>query len=219
MDISIGLLRARAESVLNRGAMGTEGTYGAVEAVISEIKTVVSEAPGAGAALGALMAELHAARKSRAVLADLRWVNVGEGRMAIGHRPDKKAIKAFKQFGVTHIVTLLSGPEGAMDIGSAARRAGIDWIWFPMRSASRPDAQRLPEIEILFEKLKMTLAAGGSIFIHCSAGIHRTGMITYGMLRSFGLSKDDANTCLRSLRPETAEGLGESRLSFRSAAK
>ena len=67
---------------------------------------------------------------------------------------------------------------------------------------------------LLYEGLRAALASAGKVFIHCSAGIHRTGMVTYGLLCSMGLSAADAMAILNSLRAETGEGVGEHRLAW-----
>lgn len=46
----------------------------------------------------------------------------------------------------------------------------------------------------------------------CSAGIHRTGMVTYGLLRSLGNEKTEAAQILQSLREVTSSQVGEDRL-------
>jgi protein-tyrosine phosphatase len=125
-----------------------------------------------------------------------------------------KAIPVLRQQGATHVVTLLSEAEGAADIGAAVKRAGIVWLWFPLESAVPPCEDRDAEVHLLYEGVRAALASRGKIYIHCSAGIHRTGMITYGLLRSLGLSAGEALAVLRSLREETGEGVGEDRLTW-----
>jgi protein-tyrosine phosphatase len=50
--------------------------------------------------------------------------------------------------------------------------------------------------------------------IHCSAGIHRTGMFGYALLRTCGLDVDAATEALARLRAVTAEGVGQQRLAW-----
>ena len=57
----------------------------------------------------------------------------------------------------------------------------------------------------MFERVIDVLAAGGKIYIHCSAGLHRTGMITHALLRYLGWSRHDAVEKLRELRALTAK--------------
>jgi protein tyrosine/serine phosphatase len=50
--------------------------------------------------------------------------------------------------------------------------------------------------------------------IHCSAGIHRTGMIANALLRSLGLTADEAKAGLLTMRQVTHDGVGEHRLAW-----
>ena len=50
--------------------------------------------------------------------------------------------------------------------------------------------------------------------VHCSAGIHRTGMFGYALLRAVGLDREASNAKLRELRAVTAEGVGDERLAW-----
>ncbi len=47
--------------------------------------------------------------------------------------------------------------------------------------------------------------------IHCSAGIHRTGTVAYGLLRWRGVDRDEAMRIIGQIRKETAEGMLEKR--------
>lgn len=121
--------------------------------------------------------------------AGLRLVSVGAGAAALTHRPKLKALPAMRAAGVTHLVTLLSASEGAPAVGAAARAAGL-------------------------AALSNLIAAGAHVAVHCSAGIHRTGMFGYALLRTCGLAPEAAAETLATLRPATAEGVGDQRLAW-----
>lgn len=146
-------------------------------------------------------------------MSEIQWVPVGGGHLSIGHRPKIKAIPTLGQHGATHLLTLLSEAEGAADIGAAVKKAGLNWLWFPMESADPPERGRA-EVLTLYENVRAVLAGGGRVFVHCSAGIHRTGMMTYGLLRSLNLSQAQAMETLRLLREMTAGSVGQDRLSW-----
>ena len=114
-------------------------------------------------------------------------MQVHNGFLSIGHKPGGKLyFEAMKQAGVTIVLTLLQEHEGAEYIGKKAAAIRIEWLWFPF-SASKPlDGEEKVKVYSLFSNLKELLKAGERIYIHCSAGIHRTGMITYGLLRYLG---------------------------------
>jgi len=50
--------------------------------------------------------------------------------------------------------------------------------------------------------------------IHCSAGIHRTVMTTYGLLRYIGLASEETENFLKELLVATIEDFGQDRLSW-----
>lgn len=55
-------------------------------------------------------------------------------------------------------------------------------------------------------QLRKRLAQGASIYIHCSAGIHRTGMIGACLLHFLGLGPEDVKEALEIMRPVTSQG-------------
>ena len=52
------------------------------------------------------------------------------------------------------------------------------------------------------------------LFIHCSAGIHRTGTILYTILRLCGESKDSALEAIKFIRIDTFNKCGNNRLNY-----
>jgi protein-tyrosine phosphatase len=141
-------------------------------------------------------------------------VNVLNGTLSLGHRPKVKILKLYKHYGISHIWTLLSEKEGALDIRQATLNSDLEWVWLPLANGKEPEIDRLKEIEICFNMCKELLNSGANIHMHCSAGIHRTGMISYAFLRHLGYSGGDALAKLREMRTITSEGVGEERLKW-----
>ena len=83
-----------------------------------------------------------------------------------------------------------------------------------MENADIPPDERRSDIEEMLRQVAAVLRTGGRIFVHCSAGIHRTGMITYALLRSVGLDPLAARDTLALLRKETRDGIGDERLAW-----
>ena len=141
-------------------------------------------------------------------------VGIGAGAVAISHRPKVRALPAMKAAGVTHLVTLLSEREGAVALGDAARVAGLQWIWVDLPNGQQPPPERRPGLVTAVTELAGLVQDGARVVIHCSAGIHRTGMFSYALLRACGLDPEAAMSTLARLRAVTAEGIGEQRVSW-----
>ena len=147
-------------------------------------------------------------------MSDVSLIQVGSGALALTHRPKLKALPSLRTAGATHLVTLLAENEGATQIGAAAERAGLTWIWIPLVGASVPDPARDDELRQACRELCELIAAGGHLVVHCSAGIHRTGMFGYALLRQCGLDQEAARAKLAELRQVTADGVGPDRLAW-----
>jgi len=143
---------------------------------------------------------------------DIELVSVGGGALAIAHRPKVKRLPAMRDAGVTHLVTLLSKREGALSVGSAARAAGLEWVWVDLPNGQQPPPDRHAHVLDALVTLATLLRDGANVVVHCSAGIHRTGMFTYALLRTCGLDGATALSTLGRLRTATSEGVGEQRI-------
>jgi len=145
----------------------------------------------------------------------LRWVPVLEGALAIGPRPGRGALeRGFRDHGVSHVLTLLSEAEGAPAIGRALGTAGVGWLWLPLVGSRPPGRARTDEVRCMLDAVTRILAAGGHVYVHCAAGIHRTGMVTWAILRRAGMRPDEARVALEELRPLAAAEVGAERLAW-----
>jgi len=134
--------------------------------------------------------------------------------MALRGKPGRKFFATLSQTPCTRIVTLLSQREGALQIGHWVQACGITWTWLPLENGQPPvrDAHhRLCEaLPVLAEALNQ----GESLMIHCAAGIHRTGMMAYALLRVMDFSAEDALAQIAAMRQETHDGLRADRLQW-----
>lgn len=148
----------------------------------------------------------------------LHWVSAGGGRLALTHRPGLRGLPDLRAEGCARLVTLLAGREGAERIGTLAREAGLEWTWLPLDSGRPPTGERVwREIERGLATLAEQLSAGESLALHCSAGIHRTGMIAYALLRVVGATPEQALDAIERMRPVTRAGLTPAHLRFGDA--
>ena len=141
-------------------------------------------------------------------------VEVGNGAIAIWHRPKLRILRLMKADGLTTVVTLLTESEGAPHIGRAALAAELEWVWVPMQGAGIPEQEQQDAIVAQLAYVAACIDNGARVLIHCSAGIHRTGMFTYALLRYMGIDTQSARQTLSRLRSVTGEGVGESRLAW-----
>ncbi len=142
------------------------------------------------------------------------FVAAGGGLLAVTHRPKMRSLPEMRNLGVTHLVTLLSEREGARDIGAAAQEAGLEWRWVELADADPPPPSRDVELLSALTEIAALLHDRAAMVVHCSAGVHRTGMFTYALLRRTGLNNEDARRTLTRLRAFTAGGVGEHRLAW-----
>ncbi|HEU0036423.1 MAG TPA: tyrosine-protein phosphatase [Kofleriaceae bacterium] len=141
-------------------------------------------------------------------------VAIGGGALALTHRPKKTAFAGLRAAGATHLVTLLDESEGSAEIGTGAIAAGLAWIWLPLRGGNPPRAERDDELRGRLREIADVIRGGGHVVVHCSAGVHRTGMIGYALLRQLGLDAPAARAMLAQLRDVTADGVGDERCAW-----
>lgn len=139
------------------------------------------------------------------------FVKVGNGRLALNHRPGNKDFAILRELGCTHVVTLLKESEFAKTVGAHSQIAGLEWIWLPIPNGNYPQGEVHERMLAAMPKLSQLLDEGKSLLIHCSAGIHRTGTVAYGLLRWRGMERDEAMQVIHQIRPITAEGMMEKR--------
>lgn len=183
-----------------------------VDRLLEEIRSKMKSSPDLGRELGPLIPAIKKARTSVVIPPPLDWVAVEKGFLAIGHKPGGKiSFVGLKAAGATAVLTLLMEKEGAREVGKGVEKAGLKWLWFPFSAVNPADNT---EVEEQFLRMKQLLEKGGRIYIHCSAGIHRTGMVTYAFLRYLGLDTEEAFANLHKLRKITAEGATEKRIAW-----
>jgi hypothetical protein len=142
------------------------------------------------------------------------WVNVGTGRITAAGAPGRAGLSRWAAesgdgiTGATDIVTLQRSDEHAPWLPSACAELGLGWHHLPLsgrRLDRREDRETLARVPELLELLRSTPAR--SLVVHCSAGLHRTGVCLYVLLRHAGLSEDDVISTIAAVRPLTAEEL------------
>ncbi|ELR23540.1 ADPribosylation/crystallin J1, putative [Acanthamoeba castellanii str. Neff] len=120
--------------------------------------------------------------------------------------------------GITHVVTLLndqSEEKKARVVERQAKKQGAEWIWLPLQGASPPPPEDFARILAAMRQLREALAKEDTgVLVHCSAGLHRTGMIANALLRFIGHDEAGALEVLRQSREKTASGVGKHRVAW-----
>ena len=132
--------------------------------------------------------------------------------MALFHRLKNANFPALHELGCTHVITLLKESEGAQRYGKMTKEAGMRWVWLPIPDGKHPEGEVHQRLLETLPRLSQLLDDGNSILIHCSAGIHRTGLVAYALLRWRGMNREQAIKLIGTLRSETAEGMMEKRM-------
>ena len=147
--------------------------------------------------------------------APLQWFPIDRGFLLLWHRPGRGDLAALAAGGCTDVVTLQAAREHAEEVGAAAASAGLAWHWVPLDGANKPLLERKDVQRQIRDGLRKALRAvrgGGRVVVHCAAGIHRTGVFGYSLMRLCGRSVDDAVAGLHIAREATGRGVGEWRL-------
>ncbi len=143
-----------------------------------------------------------------------RLVGLSAGRLGLWGKPSPHKLADWHERGLTTLVSLLSEAEGALKLGQSAKRLGVEWFWFDQPNGNNLPPARQGELLRLLEEINKRIDAGAWVVLHCAAGMHRTGMAAYALLRLRGLSPADALGVMRLARPVTHEGVGAKRLAW-----
>jgi len=145
-------------------------------------------------------------------------VRVLPGSIGLFHGPKKGGFPfSFEKKGIKLVVTLLNNSaeeRTAHLVRDQAEREEIPWLWLHLKGAALPLKEDFPRILEAMEKMKETLETGGGVFIHCSAGLHRTGLIGNCLLRFIGLDRAAALEVIAASREKTARLVGDHRLEW-----
>jgi protein-tyrosine phosphatase len=161
--------------------------------------------------------EKYLAVKNASITAKV--VTVRDGLLCIGHRPKHSDLFDLRDEGFTHVVTVQSKSEEARDIGHETEKIGLRWIWLPLGTAKVPvkDEEDIRHIKTVLRQLVSLFNHSEPIaktYLHCSAGLHRTGMITFALLRLLGYSQAETMDILTRLRELTAQNVGAERIAW-----
>jgi len=137
------------------------------------------------------------------------------GSIALSSRPKLKFLSTLAtNTQCTTVVSLLSSSESAHQIQNECSKVGLNWLWVDLRGANNrllasPYAHSV--IRKGLGEAKERLLNGEHLLIHCAAGIHRTGIFAYCLLRICNVPLQVTFETIKELRKETFEKCGKHR--------
>jgi protein-tyrosine phosphatase len=140
----------------------------------------------------------------------------GPGTLSVMARPRggewlPDEVQEWRAAGVGVVVSLLTPAEGQeldlVEEAALCRRAGIEFIAFPLADRSVPEPAS--SADQLIEELVRKLTAGEHVAIHCRMGIGRSAMMAAATLVALGQTPEQALTAVAAARgypvPDTAQ--------------
>lgn len=138
-----------------------------------------------------------------------------QGRICLWHFPSQKQLQDVAKQGCKCVVTLQSLNEDPHMklIPQICQIEGMQWIQvsFWPNFYSHAGAEGHGALIKLIDEIATKVKNGEYVMLHCAAGIHRTGMCVYGVLRKLGLSQQQTLNCIRDLRRATFDHCGMDR--------
>lgn len=136
-------------------------------------------------------------------------------KIILGPRPGKKSKDSIQAQGVTDILTLLSAREQPGSIEKLARSIGADWHHFPVDGGHLETLAKLDVAQLFLTHDNIVRSRDAPIiYLHCSAGIHRTGFVMYLLLRYDGHDPGQAVSDLAEMRSVTRDQVGDDRIAL-----
>ena len=110
--------------------------------------------------------------------------------ITLGPRPKHKDL-ANKRIAAESVLCLLKQEEmtttnGDFDMGGIAIDAGYTWINIPSDARPWSSDVSTPEHWLYVASELEELLGYGKVYVHCAAGIHRTGLAAYSWYREYG---------------------------------
>lgn len=124
-----------------------------------------------------------------------------KGNLYIGPRPSHKEL-ARHIIPADVVVTLLTDQENAQLLGTYAEMGGYRWEHRPLSGVRGIEWDVDEYILGIAQDIRDMLIAGQDVYIHCAAGVHRTGTVAINILRLEGVLYLDAVNILISVRPK-----------------
>jgi len=135
--------------------------------------------------------------------------SVASGRLVLCGAPGKSSVQSWAE-GLDCVVTLLRGDElreRKLDLATALAQSSVEWLHIPISGASLQGNGDQAAVKAAASAVVQRVAQGKAVAVHCSAGLHRTGIVGYLTLRLLGHSMASSFELLGQIRLETRKEL------------
>jgi protein-tyrosine phosphatase len=127
-----------------------------------------------------------------------------EGRLICGPRPDlREGVAALVDLGVSTIACLLEDEELPSELVTAYETAALELLRFEIPDFGRPTSP--DALSVFLADLLLRLRRGETIYLHCFAGIGRTGTVLACLLKTAGASGDPVRLVRAIYDPRAVE--------------
>lgn len=126
------------------------------------------------------------------------------GRLVLCGAPSKKVVDSWAE-GLDCVVTLLREEElhnRGLDLNILSALS-VEWLHLPISGAALESPGDRDAVKAAASAVAERLRSGKTVAVHCSAGLHRTGIVGYLALRLLGWSMGGAFELLGQIRWET----------------
>jgi protein tyrosine/serine phosphatase len=142
-----------------------------------------------------------------------------ESKVCCHGKPTENDIIVMKNIhGVNCVLSLLHESENAEQIGKFCKKQEITWIHLKLAGANMAVFNNKVTQNAIVETLLMLynnlLNGNITLFVHCAAGLHRTGTILYCILRMFQESAESTLNAIELIRKETRDKVGKDRIEY-----
>ena len=132
------------------------------------------------------------------------------GRLAFGPLPRSQAdARKIAEWGADLVITALPSEDirslGAGDLPVWLKDLSIAWLQLPILDWDAPDAVFDEAWKTHGPETMEGLSRGGAVFIHCAAGLGRSGTIVARLLIDAGVDVEEAIQTTRETRPGAIE--------------
>ena len=142
----------------------------------------------------------------------LRLMPLGLVRRTDSIKNDLKLIAAWKPHAVLSLMEeheLASAGAPVRLLAEQLSGHGVDWLHLPICDMRAPDARFETAWVDLWPRLDGNLREGGRVFIHCYAGLGRTGTVAALILMQYGVSAAEAMQQVRKARPGSIQSFDQ----------